>query len=57
MPEEEPAPGEQEEAGEKPVPAETLERKMVNDAVAYIKALATGTAAMHNGLNRRSARP
>ncbi|MDH3866738.1 MAG: nodulation protein NfeD, partial [Desulfobulbaceae bacterium] len=30
----------QEEKKEKPVPADTLERKMVNDAVAYIKALA-----------------
>jgi membrane-bound serine protease (ClpP class) len=40
MPEEEPAPGEQEEAGEKPSPADTLERKMINDAVAYIKGLA-----------------
>ena len=40
MPEEEPAPGEQEEAGEKPSPADALERKMINDAVAYIKGLA-----------------
>ena len=40
MPEEEPAPGEQEEAGEKPSPADTLERKIINDAVAYIKGLA-----------------
>ena len=32
--------GGQEEKKEKPVPADTLERKMVNDAVAYIKALA-----------------
>jgi membrane-bound serine protease (ClpP class) len=40
MPEEEPVSGDQEEAGEKPSPADTLERKMINDAVAYIKALA-----------------
>ena len=40
MPEEEPAPGDQEEAGEKPSPADALERKMINDAVAYIKGLA-----------------
>jgi membrane-bound serine protease (ClpP class) len=43
-PEKEPAfPDKEEEAKEKkekPVPADTLERKMVNDAVAYIKALA-----------------
>jgi len=41
MPEEEPTSQEKEENREKPVPADTLERKMVNDAVAYIKTLAS----------------
>ena len=41
MPEEEPSSQEKEENREKPVPADTLERKMVNDAVAYIKTLAS----------------
>ena len=40
MPEEEPSPQEKEEDKEKPLPDDTLERKMVNDAAAYIKALA-----------------
>ena len=39
MPEEPPSP-EEEEGEEKPQTSDTLERKMVNDAVAYIKALA-----------------
>jgi membrane-bound serine protease (ClpP class) len=38
--EEEPSPQEKEEEKEKPLPTDTLERKMVNDAAAYIKALA-----------------
>jgi len=37
---ENPAPQEKEESKEKPLTRDTLERKMVNDAVAYIKALA-----------------
>ena len=41
MPEEEPSSQEKENNGKKPVPADTLERKMVNDAVAYIKTLAS----------------
>jgi membrane-bound serine protease (ClpP class) len=40
MPEKPSIPQEKEEDKEKPLPADTLERKMVNDAVAYIKALA-----------------
>jgi membrane-bound serine protease (ClpP class) len=40
MPETPSLPQEKEEDKEKPLPADTLERKMVNDAVAYIKALA-----------------
>ncbi len=40
MPEEDPSPQEKENDTEKPLPADTLERKMVNDAAAYIKALA-----------------
>ncbi len=40
MPEKPSTPQEKEEDKEKPLPADTLERKMVNDAVAYIKALA-----------------
>lgn len=41
MPEQEPeSPEKKEEKEEKPVPKDTLERKMVNDAVAYITALA-----------------
>lgn len=42
MPEQEPeSPEKKEGKEEKPVPKDTLERKMVNDAVAYITALAT----------------
>jgi membrane-bound serine protease (ClpP class) len=40
MPEKPSTPQEKEEEKEKTLPADTLERKMVNDAVAYIKALA-----------------
>jgi membrane-bound serine protease (ClpP class) len=40
MPEEPSSPGEKEKDKEKPQTPDTLERKMVNDAVAYIKALA-----------------
>ncbi|MHB8789486.1 MAG: NfeD family protein [Desulfobulbaceae bacterium] len=41
MPEEEPeSPAQKEEKEDKPVPKDTLERKMINDAVAYITALA-----------------
>jgi membrane-bound serine protease (ClpP class) len=41
MPEEESSPQEEEKDKEKPITPDTLERKMVNDAVAYIKALAS----------------
>jgi membrane-bound serine protease (ClpP class) len=41
MPEQEPeSPAQKEEKEDKPVPKDTLERKMINDAVAYITALA-----------------
>lgn len=41
MPEKPSSPQEKEKSKEKPLTSDTLERKMVNDAVAYIKALAS----------------